>query len=551
MIEIIKKTFLAVIVATLVVGGVTPSASAIIGRLDGISDLLLRELPAIDTSNLSKARGDAWLAEDANGNELLYAYDTAEDGGSLQKYLYKYSTAGDKLGRVDLSDDWSREYPEEALQFFGRDGYLYSTGFYSEGGSVKTCTLKRSAAGAAVSEFCDIPGSNNDTKGRVYAFAALSDGRLIAAVYTGNEGQNDSILVISNSGEYVKSVSLPEGIRPSGLSTYLIPQISVDESDAVYVHYSGVKFGASSIGVSGVVKFDTLDSTPQVVMHLDDFFATWSGMSPNAEYFAFSGAQVSTATYGMNMYDKTGRLLGEAGTTEGVQFADQASGSGVDNIGILYYRNIEHKKINRFAPNFTRAEFTQSLSGKSADLEVGGNASPLRAEIKSQAEIGAPNDTGKSYLFGLLSFVAVVDSTDPVPVEFIVETDLKPSDVEARKYNSLTKQYDTIPNAVITQTAIEGRPALKLAYSVTDGGALDEDGEVNGMIIDPVGLATSGGGANEGGSWQGGVVPGAPSTGVGKGTDVFMYLLTLAGVVGAATIFAIGKRFVYSYLGRK
>ena len=31
---------------------------------------------------------------------------------------------------------------------------------------------------------------------------------------------------------------------------------------------------------------------------------------------------------------------------------------------------------------------------------------------------------------------------------------------------------------------------IKLTYDITDGGVLDQDGLVNGTIIDPVGLAT-------------------------------------------------------------
>jgi len=49
---------------------------------------------------------------------------------------------------------------------------------------------------------------------------------------------------------------------------------------------------------------------------------------------------------------------------------------------------------------------------------------------------------------------------------------------------------------------VGGQPVLKVVYSVTDGGPLDEDGTANGVIVDPVGLAQD--------------AVGPPNTGVGK-----------------------------------
>lgn len=66
-------------------------------------------------------------------------------------------------------------------------------------------------------------------------------------------------------------------------------------------------------------------------------------------------------------------------------------------------------------------------------------------------------------------------------------TDLKPNEVTSMKYINGT--YSPIANATIEQSMLEGKPALKLTYQLSDGGALDEDGIVNGEIVDPVGLA--------------------------------------------------------------
>ncbi|MCX6727286.1 MAG: hypothetical protein NTX11_00540 [Candidatus Saccharibacteria bacterium] len=61
-------------------------------------------------------------------------------------------------------------------------------------------------------------------------------------------------------------------------------------------------------------------------------------------------------------------------------------------------------------------------------------------------------------------------------------------DFIARKYNSVTNAYSTIPGATITNVVIGGQNAVKLAYEIVDNGPLDEDPAV-GKIKDPSGPA--------------------------------------------------------------
>jgi hypothetical protein len=61
-----------------------------------------------------------------------------------------------------------------------------------------------------------------------------------------------------------------------------------------------------------------------------------------------------------------------------------------------------------------------------------------------------------------------------------------------RKYNTTNHTYTTITDAVITRMTIDGENVIKVTYTVTDGGVLDEDGSANGTIVDPAGLAVLG-----------------------------------------------------------
>lgn len=58
----------------------------------------------------------------------------------------------------------------------------------------------------------------------------------------------------------------------------------------------------------------------------------------------------------------------------------------------------------------------------------------------------------------------------------------------ARKYNSNTGEYTSIDDAEITRLTIDGESVIRLDYEVQDGGQRDEDGQVNGIIVDPAGI---------------------------------------------------------------
>jgi uncharacterized repeat protein (TIGR01451 family) len=62
----------------------------------------------------------------------------------------------------------------------------------------------------------------------------------------------------------------------------------------------------------------------------------------------------------------------------------------------------------------------------------------------------------------------------------------------ARKYTTNLSQYTTIPNAIVTRETVSGVSVIKMVYQITDGSEFDDDGIVNGIIIDPAGPAILG-----------------------------------------------------------
>lgn len=116
------------------------------------------------------------------------------------------------------------------------------------------------------------------------------------------------------------------------------------------------------------------------------------------------------------------------------------------------------------------------------------------------AEASATKDAAFDYPAGLIGFVirgCTVGAT--VPVEIYHYGTYDAASYVARKANGSV--YTTIPNATTTKLTIGGQQVLKLAYQITDGSSLDDDGIADGNIVDPVGIAQS--------------VVGAPNTGLG------------------------------------
>jgi hypothetical protein len=102
-----------------------------------------------------------------------------------------------------------------------------------------------------------------------------------------------------------------------------------------------------------------------------------------------------------------------------------------------------------------------------------------------------PKDGDNKYPAGLTTFTFTTTPGATKTVTLYYDLPGIPADYTARKYNATTKLYSDIPGATLIREDYNGKSMLKLTYQITDGGILDQDGTVNGTIIDPVGLATS------------------------------------------------------------
>jgi hypothetical protein len=102
-------------------------------------------------------------------------------------------------------------------------------------------------------------------------------------------------------------------------------------------------------------------------------------------------------------------------------------------------------------------------------------------------------DPGFDYPLSLLTY-CLTTSSPSNQISLTFATDLPASSFTARKFDPATKTYADIPDATLTATTLDGKPALKLIYTVQDNGSLDTNPAI-GVIEDPVGLAVVSAGA--------------------------------------------------------
>jgi hypothetical protein len=200
----------------------------------------------------------------------------------------------------------------------------------------------------------------------------------------------------------------------------------------------------------------------------------------------------------------------------------------------IYVVDINNNRVEKF--NLTQNLGTVTAAGSSNQINL---TLPSTNNISSISSIpSSSNDGNYNYPLGLVNFTFSTTVGATVPVILSFQTNLTPSQVVARKYNPSTQKYIAIPGAVVTETTLNGQPALQLTYNITDGSSLDADGAANGIIVDPVGLATSTSMATTTASIK------APNTGYGSPLRSNFSLIILSSVASVITL-SLGLKLRY------
>ncbi len=244
----------------------------------------------------------------------------------------------------------------------------------------------------------------------------------------------------------------------------------------------------------------------------------------------------------IKIFNRAGNYLSQIGTTCGSDASqfDTVYSLHVDNKNNMFIADAFNDRVKIYSSAKTASYNTQpaGIETSAPVLNVPATVVDISAYTTKPESAMAAQDSSYNYPAGITNFrlSAMAGSTQTVSLTY--KTNLKPSEVTPRKYNSTAKTYSTLSgnNLTITETTADGQTALKISYDVTDGGSLDEDGAVNGSITDPVGL-----GVVQGASTASSVA-GSPKTGI-KRHAIYGAILPLI-IVTAITGICLVRRYL-------
>ncbi len=130
---------------------------------------------------------------------------------------------------------------------------------------------------------------------------------------------------------------------------------------------------------------------------------------------------------------------------------------------------------------------TNTVTEEPAVLEADEDCSVDTAVVQAEAT-NITQDTDYDYPEGLFSFKLICDAGHDATIK-LYHYQSQSSQSLLRKYNPNTGDYFTIDDAQFTKTTINDTPVTVVTYQVKDGSERDMDGQVNGEIIDPAGIA--------------------------------------------------------------
>ncbi len=185
----------------------------------------------------------------------------------------------------------------------------------------------------------------------------------------------------------------------------------------------------------------------------------------------------STSEFSKNISIGSATDFDADGSPDTIEDAAPNSGDG-NNDGTL-------DRLQPTVTSFKDFDSTHYVTLATTGCSENGTVSSLDA-----SSVGV-KDNGYEYQHGLTDFSLNCSRGDTVNVTMYIhdsQTDI--SSLIPRKYNQNTKVFSNLAGATLTRETVGSSNAIKLAYSATDGGTNDEDGTANGVIVDPVGLAS-------------------------------------------------------------
>lgn len=136
------------------------------------------------------------------------------------------------------------------------------------------------------------------------------------------------------------------------------------------------------------------------------------------------------------------------------------------------------------------SSFANSVSGHYTTVAVGEDCILTEVAVATESSKSA-QDAGYNYNTGLVNFTADCGTPGYTTTVELFVYGANAAGLVLRKYNPNTNAYFGVTGSTLTNVTIGSQSAVKTVYQIVDGGTLDIDATANGIIVDPVGLASA------------------------------------------------------------
>lgn len=270
---------------------------------------------------------------------------------------------------------------------------------------------------------------------------------------------------------------------------------------------------AQQIGSDLEIQFD-LDATGSTSNYRVEFFAndtsTVFGHGPGQTYWGFVEVNVGTdlsTTLDLDSFNAEGKSLsatatekdtstdsGFGATSEFSQNIEVGSATDFDSDGVSDATEDaapnggdgnDDNILDKYQPTVS----SYTVGSIPVTFETTGCSA--NGSVSSLSTTSLSSDGSFSYPYGLTDFTLNCSRGDTATItKYVFDDTSDPlADYSVRKYRPGTQTYEAVAGSSVVRETIGDSPALVMSYSLEDGGTLDDDGEENGIIVDPVGLA--------------------------------------------------------------
>ena len=451
---------------------------------------------------------------DSNGNFLSkieasfedaifsYGIDVAPDGGIYAAQIPGgeggQSSIGHYSANGNLVSNWSIEAGEYPYSVAVSPTHIYSVVIVSGDEDITSKIQKRDFSGNLITEWNQPEsafgmGTAIDSHENVY----LAD------------ADNNQVIKFSSDGALLGQFAIPDSIEgDTAVFPYTGNSIAFDSQDNLYIAGSDTN-RVQKLDIDGNL-LATIGSEGSG----DGEFATVASVAIGSDDSIYASDCQSEGFCRIQKFNSNGQYItqytqGMDETTSGA-WSPYAVSTGPN--GRIYAADVDDGKIDILCDQAVSTdgcattgggdsgvELTSAENGTPIVLSQSGCSTVSSSSVSKESSNGV-QDAGYSYPLGLVGFnLTGCDTGGTATITLTFTGSYNPSNTTVRKYNTTTNAYTTLTqsnsNLSLSTTTLNNNQALQVTYTITDGGLLDQDGQVNGSIVDPVGIATQSTGA--------------------------------------------------------